>query len=138
MRRLSADCAVPSGFKPSEATPLDLDLCALSEGDDITELLKDIGNQYGAVYVRAPSKTVSLVAQTTQWVSAIPGKPIKTFVFLEDQSAANRLTVSSHYDVTGYDFAGLRGDTFPGSRSVVCRGYPVGMGRSGQGQDRRP
>ncbi len=81
-----ANCTLPA-FTPSEAQPFELDACTINDGDDVTELLKDIGNAYGAVYVRAPSRTLSVAAQTTQWT-------VKNFVFLESPSATNRLTVN--------------------------------------------
>jgi hypothetical protein len=92
VRRLSECGSLPAA--PTEAEPFDLDLCSLRDGDDITELLKDIASRWGAVIVRAPSKTVSVTASgATNWSTAISGKPIKTFVFLEDQDTTNTITI---------------------------------------------
>ena len=91
-RRLAADCNVPSGFTPSEAQPLDLDSCTLLDNDDISSLLIDIGARWGAVYVRAPSKSLSLNSDTIMWEKAT-SKPIKAFVLLEDQDPNNSLVI---------------------------------------------
>jgi hypothetical protein len=70
----------------SEASPLDLDLFNLQAGDDISLLLTDIVSRYGAVYVRAPSKSVQVVCDTISFT-------VGNFVFLEDENAANKLTI---------------------------------------------
>jgi hypothetical protein len=86
VRRLS-EITAPATI--SEGSPLDLDLFNLQAGDDITLLLTDIVTRYGAVYVRAPSKTVGVVCATVQ-----PTITDSSFVFLEDESAANKLTIT--------------------------------------------
>jgi hypothetical protein len=83
VRRL-AEITAPGAI--SEVSPLDLDLFNLAEGDDITLLLTDIVTRYGSVYVRAPSKTVGVVCDTISFT-------VGNFVFLEDQSAVNKLTI---------------------------------------------
>ncbi len=83
-----AGCSLPA-FTPSEAQPFDLDACTINEGDDVTALLTDIRAMWPAgFYVRAPSKTVSVVSDTIKWPSVT-----KTYVFLADENPANRLTV---------------------------------------------
>ena len=94
VRRLSECGTLPETI--SESAPFDLDACSLVNGDDITLLLTDIGVEWGAVYVRAPSNTKSVIAKTTLWASQSPA--IKTFVFLEDQSRRNVLTIQHTVD----------------------------------------
>ncbi len=81
-----ANCTLPT-FTPSEAQPFELDACAINDGDDVTLLLTDIRDRWPAgFYVRAPSRTLSVISDTIKWTSAT-----KTYVFMEN--GANRLTV---------------------------------------------
>jgi len=96
-RRLATDCTYAAGFIPSEATPFDLDWCTLQDNDNIRDLIVDIANKWAgtttaSVYLRAPSKSLKVVSDTVSWATAA-SKPIKTFVFLEDQDPANKLTI---------------------------------------------
>jgi hypothetical protein len=87
VRRLSECGTLPATI--SEAEPFDLDACSLANGDDITSLLTDIRTEWPTgFYVRAPSQTVSVISDYIAWPTAT-----KTYVFLEDQSAANKLTI---------------------------------------------
>jgi hypothetical protein len=79
------DCTV--GSTPTASAPLDLDNCDIDDGDDITGILTGLASTYGDVYVRAPSRTANVVAAYTVFT-------VDDFYFLEDQSAANRLTIN--------------------------------------------
>jgi hypothetical protein len=85
------DCTI--GSTPTALAPLDLDNCTINDGDDITGILTGLASTYGDVYVRAPSETLSVISKTITITTATD------FVFLEDQSAANRLTIT-HDDAT--------------------------------------
>lgn len=80
-----------SAFTPSESTPFDLDWCkSLADGDDISLLLDDIAAAWpGSFYVRAPSRTLTVLASYRAWTAT----GAKTFMFLEDESALNALTI---------------------------------------------
>ena len=68
VRRLS-ECASFPGT-PTEAAPFDLDLCPLNDGDDVTQLLSDIQARWpDGFYVRAPSKSLSVISDTIVWPS---------------------------------------------------------------------
>lgn len=86
-RRLSECVSFPE--TPTEAAPFDLDLCPLNDGDDVTQLLTDIQARWpGGFYVRAPSKSLSVVSDTIFWPSET-----KRYVFLEDQDPSNTLLI---------------------------------------------
>jgi hypothetical protein len=96
LRRLS-DCTLPPSA-PTEVAPFDLDNCPLADGDDITSLMLDIRTKWpGGFYVRAPSKTLTLISNTIAWPTAT-----KAYYFLEDQNAANKLTVQHVTSPTDY------------------------------------
>ena len=85
-RRLATNCTLPA-FTPSEAQPFDLDACTINDGDDITALLTDIRSRWpGGFYVRAPSRSVSVVSNTIKWPS-----DTKVYMFLEDENPANHI-----------------------------------------------
>ncbi len=92
-RRLESDCKIPNGFVAAATAPFDLDWCVLQDRDDVHRLLLDIANRWpGSVYVRAPSATLTLETDTTDW-SIDPARPVKNFSFIEDEDTANRLTL---------------------------------------------
>jgi hypothetical protein len=121
-RRLATDCSFVSTFTPSEAQPFELDWCTVMDDDDISGLLKDVAAKWGAVYVRAPSKTVTVQADTTEWATAVAGNPIKSFVFLEARSATNKLTIK-HVPSRALEFMTLK---------YSCTPDPVGSGPTDQ------
>jgi hypothetical protein len=93
VRRLATDCTVPVSV-PTEAAPFDLDACTLVGGDDITSLLKDIQVKWpDGFYVRAPSKSLTLISDYIAWPSAT-----KVYVFMEDQDPVNKLTIQHKSD----------------------------------------
>lgn len=86
--RLAADCSY-AAFTPSESTPFDLDWCDIAFGDDISLLLDDILVAWPTgFYVRAPSRTLTVQASYRAWSSTT-----KTYMFLEDESPLNKLTI---------------------------------------------
>jgi hypothetical protein len=88
-RTLSGDCTYDGGFTPNESTPFDLDWCTLENGDNIATLLTDLRTAYsGNLYLRAPSKTVAVTHEGTTTFTG------GAFVFVEDQSARNRLSIA--------------------------------------------
>ena len=88
VRRLDTDCTLP-GSPPSEAQPFDLDPARSAEATTLPELLKDIRHKWpSGFYVRAPSKTVTVISDYIAWPSTT-----KVYVFMEDQDPANKLTV---------------------------------------------
>lgn len=88
IRRLATDCVLPPAT-PTEAEPFDLDICTLGNGDDITLLLTDIQAQWpNAFYVRAPSKTLTVISSFISWPSST-----KIYMFFEDQDPLNRMTI---------------------------------------------
>ena len=88
IRRLSTDCTLPA-FTPSEAQPFDLDACVIQDGDDITGLLTDIRSKWPrGFFVRAPSKSVSVISNTIKWPS-----DTKVYMFLEDENPANHMLI---------------------------------------------
>ena len=96
MRQLT-ECSTFSGT-PTEAVPFDLDLCSLNEGDDITKLLLDIQARWpGGFYVRAPSKTITVISNTIKWPSIT-----KNYVFIEDQDPANKLLIQHANEPTDF------------------------------------
>jgi hypothetical protein len=88
VRRLATDCTLP-GYTPSEAQPFDLDSCTIQNGDDITQLLTDIRSKWpSGFYVRAPSRSISVISNTINWPS-----DTKFYVFMEDQDANNKMLI---------------------------------------------
>jgi hypothetical protein len=86
VRRLTECGTLPATI--SEVSPFDLDACNLVAGDDIAVLLTDIETEWGAVYVRAPSKPLSVIhGGSTNWGSTV-------FLFLEDGSNLNTLSIT--------------------------------------------
>jgi hypothetical protein len=79
------DCTV--GSTPTALAPLDLDACTINNGDDITGILVGLDTTYGNVYVRAPSRTLSVTSDTIAFT-------VDDFYVYEDESAANKLTVT--------------------------------------------
>jgi hypothetical protein len=89
------DCGTLPG-SISAASPFDLGACDLANGDDIATLLKDIAAEWGAVHVRAPLQTVSVIhAGTTAWA----GEGVTNFTFTEAASARYTFTIT-HVPVT--------------------------------------
>jgi hypothetical protein len=77
---LSVNCTFPASFAPSASQPFQLDWCAPSNGDDITQLLTQVANRWPTVFaVRAPSSNLTLTSDTIDWSTL----PIKEFYFLE-------------------------------------------------------
>jgi hypothetical protein len=81
---LSVDCSVPSStYVPSSMAPFQLDWCNPASDDDVTQLLVQIADRWpGNLYVRAPSKAVTLVSDTIDW-SVAPRSAIRELWFLE-------------------------------------------------------
>jgi hypothetical protein len=98
--RLSDCGAPPTTLSPDE--PFALDLCPIGDGDDITGVLKDIGERYGAIYVRAPSKTVTVISTgTVDWSTGSSGKTLTAFHLLENEDSQHRMTIR-HVPVDDY------------------------------------
>ena len=96
-RRLATDCTLPA-FTPSEAQPFDLDACMIKDGDDITALLTDIRSRWpGGFFVRAPSRSVSVVSNTIKWPS-----DTKVYMFLEDENPANHMLIQHSASPTDF------------------------------------
>lgn len=90
------DCTI--GGTPTAIAPLDLDDCTINDGDDITGILTGLAGTYGDVYVKAPSQSIGVTFTDT--VEFGPsGEGADEFKFFEDESAANRLTIT-HVPVT--------------------------------------
>lgn len=86
-RRL-AECD-PFPATPTEAEPFDLDLCPLKDGDNITQLLKDIQAKWPqGFFLRAPSRSLTVISDSIEWPSST-----KDYAFFEDQDPANELTI---------------------------------------------
>jgi hypothetical protein len=83
--RTLADCKVTSA--PTSAAPLDLDACTIDGGDEITGILTGLASTYGAVHIRAPSKSLSVWAAFTAFT-------VPTFSFVEDESPLNQLAIN--------------------------------------------
>ena len=89
--RTLSDCTI--GGTPTEIAPLDLDDCAIEDGDDITGILTGLATTYDDVYVRAPSETLGVTfTGTVEFGPA--GQGAYEFVFLENEVASNRLTIT--------------------------------------------